>query len=69
MRTITLNDGREMGTNTNDGGVFCRRTDGTWGQWSGNSQTPTFTTARQFLAYLKKHWDGFEDAVIVRQDF
>lgn len=65
MRTITLNDGREFGTNNRDGGVFCRRRDGAWQQWNGNSQTPTFQTRRQFKQWLTRHHDGFTGTRIV----
>ena len=57
MRTITLSDGREFGTNDRDGGVFIRRPDGTWQQWAGNSQTPYFRTAQQFRRYLTQHFN------------
>lgn len=69
MRTITLTTGHELGTNEREGGIFCRTQEGTWAQWAGNSQTPTFRTAQQFLRYLRKHYDGFENATIVESRF
>ena len=69
MRTIHLNNGQEFGTNTRDGGLFSRRTDGTWGQWKGNSQTPFFRDGRQFWAWLKRHYDFEKGTRLVRRDF
>jgi hypothetical protein len=66
MRTITLSDGREMGTNDNTGGIFCRKTDGTWGQWAGTGQTPRFRTAAHFRRWLNRYNDGLDGFAAVR---
>lgn len=67
MRTITLNDGCEMGTNDRDGGVFSRRRDGTWQQWTGTEQTPVFRTSRHFKVWLTSHYDGFTGTRIIEK--
>jgi hypothetical protein len=60
MRTIRLSDGTELGTNEHDGGVFARRQDGTWQQWTGTGQTPCFRSPQQFWRWLQRHYDGLE---------
>lgn len=65
MRRIILSDGREFATNEHDGGVFCRRPDGNWQQWAGNSQTPQFRTAQQFRAYLRTHFSVTGARIVV----
>ena len=73
MRTILLNDGREMGTNDRDGGVFCRRKDGTWGQWTGTCQTPVFRDGLHFKRWLTKRYadsnEGFQGTRIIERSF
>lgn len=56
MRTVTLADGTEMATNEHDGGVFSRRKDGTWSQWAGNGQTPTFRDGLHFMRWVRRHF-------------
>lgn len=66
MRTITIevHDGAttkavntvEIGINSHDGGISSRRGDGTWAQWSGNGQTPTFSDPAHLMRYLRNHF-------------
>jgi hypothetical protein len=70
MRSLFLSDGREMCTNDNAGGIFARKPDGTFAQWTGTSQTPRFTSAAQFWRYLKRHYpDVFTGVRRIRDTF
>lgn len=44
---------REIGTNERDGGLFVRDSSGSWSQFAGNGQTPTFRNAAHMMQYLR----------------
>jgi hypothetical protein len=56
LRIITLADGHEYATNARDGGLFCRRPDGSWQQLRGNGQTPVFRNARHLSRFLHEKY-------------
>lgn len=51
-RTITLADGTEYACNREGQGLFLRRSDGSWSQSRGTSQTPTFRTPAALSRYV-----------------
>ena len=58
MREIVYNNGSTYATNNQEGGVFWKShhlKDKAYRQLRGNSQTPTFDTAKQFNRYLIHH--------------
>ena len=59
MRRIEIDNGTESmvyATNDHDGGVFVRPANsGAYSQQRGNSDTPTFTSKRQFRAWLRRN--------------
>lgn len=56
MKTITLKGGEQWACNGNGEGVFSRKADGTWQQYTGTGQTPTFTHAQQFSRYVHANY-------------
>jgi len=55
-RSILLADGQEWACNREGEGIFSRRSDGTWVQHTGTSQTPRFRSARSLSRYVHEHY-------------
>lgn len=51
---ITLADGAEWACNAEGFGLFSRRTDGSWQQHLGTSQTPVFSSAAALSRYVHR---------------
>jgi hypothetical protein len=56
FRSIVLADGQEWACNRGGEGIFSRRSDGTWQQHTGTSQTPRFRSALALSRYVHAHY-------------
>jgi len=66
MRIIELTDGSEWACNGEGEGVFSRRSDGSWQQHAGTSQTPRFTTAQKFSRHIHATYRTGEGGMLPR---
>lgn len=62
MKSVEFTKGK-YATNNSGEGLFILK-GGAYSQLVGNAQTPTFKTAEQFIAYIRRH--GYKPGSVVR---
>ena len=61
MKSVEFTNGK-YATNNSGEGLFILK-NGAYSQLRGNAQTPTFKTAEQFIAYVRRH--GYKPGSVV----